>query len=134
MKAVLDAIYLEFAPAGAKPNFYDDMSGRLRLHEARQNETFPYCVYALIGVGNDQFFGQQYHESLTIQFNIFDQDSSAVSVNNYYENLKTLYDDCDLTVSGWTHLWMERNWGYLLRDEQENVWQYAVQYRVLIEK
>jgi len=29
---------------------------------------------------------------------------------------------------------MERTWAYPLRDEEERVWQYTVQYRITLEK
>jgi len=134
MNVALAGILALFQPEEDKPAFYTNMGGRMRLQTARQNETFPYCVYSLIGNSNDTWFGDEVHEVLTIQFSIFSNESSAVNICAYFENLKALYDECVLTVSGYTALRMERTWAYLLRDDPNNVWQYVVQYRLLLEK
>jgi len=133
MKVVLEAIYSKFAPAGAKPAFYTDMGGRLRLFTALQNEAYPFCTYTLIGNGLETWFDGETQELISVQFNIYANESSAQNITDYFEDLKTLYDECALSVTGWSHLRMERNWAYLLRDEKNNVWQYSVQYRIRIE-
>lgn len=133
MGPIMSAIYSKFAPVGAKPAFYTSMGGRLRPFVARQGETYPFCVYLLIGDSNDVWPGGETQESITMQFSIFTNESSMVNINTYFTNLIALYDECTLSVSGYTFLRMERQWAYPLRDDQNNVWQYVVQYNILVE-
>ena len=133
MDSVFEAINNRFAPGGDKPAFYTDMAGRLRLHEARQRETFPYCVYVLLGGSLERFFNAERQEALSIQFSIYSNEPSAANICSYYDNIKLLFDNCSLTITNWTGLWMQRRWAYLTSIEEDDVWHYAVQYRLLIE-
>ena len=132
MKQLFTGIYSKFT-TGA-PTIYTNLGGRLRIHEARQGETLPYAVYYMTGDGPDYYFGAERTFSTTMQFNIYDGSSSPENVCTYFDNLCALYDECKLTVTGYTFLRMERTWAYLLRDEEERVWQYVIQYRVTMEK
>jgi len=134
MKQLFTGIYNLFAPAGAKPTIYTNLDGKLRLFEAKQGETLPYCVYYLIGDGPDWYFEDERIFRAMIQFNLYTDDRSATNVCTYTDNLMALYDECTLSVTGYTFLRMERTWEYLLRDPEEQVWQYVVQYRVTLEK
>ena len=135
MKAIYDAIYAKFAPSGTKPSVYSDLGGRMYPHEAPQGVTFPYGVYMLIGDSPDYYFDDEQLEDLTVQFMLFDKpgNSSSVNLMTYYGHLDALYNKCSLTVVGYTHLEMVREWGYPLRDLENNIWQYVVQYGVLLE-
>lgn len=133
MGPVMASIYSKFAPVGVKPTFYTNMGGRLRPFTARQGETFPYCVFSLIGDSNDVWLDGETQESITMQFSILANESSMANINTYFTNLKALYDECVLTVTGYTFLRMERTWAYPMRDDPNNVWQYVVQYNILIE-
>ena len=132
MKQLFTGIYSKFT-TGA-PTIYTNLGGRLRLHEARQGETLPYCVYYMIGDSPDYYFGAEKTFSTTIQFSLFDESASFENIGTYFDNLCALYDECTLTVTGYTFLRMERTWAYPLRDEEERVWQYTVQYRITLEK
>jgi hypothetical protein len=134
MKELFAGIYGKFAPVGVKPTIYTNLSGRLRLYEAKQGELFPYCVYSLIGDAPDYWFLSERQESYTLQFSLFTDDRSSENIGTYFNNLTALYDECDLTVSGYTFLIMRREWSYLLRDTIDSVWQYILQYNVLLEK
>lgn len=133
MGPVEAAIYTKFAPTGTKPTFYTNMGGRLKPHAANPGETFPYCVYSLIGNSTDAWPDGEVQESITMQFAIFTNEKSKVNINTYFDNLRALYDECVLTVTGYTFLRMQRSWAYPLRDEANNVWQYVTQYNILVE-
>ena len=131
MQALQSAIMTKFA--SDSPGLYDDLGGRMRFQTARQGETFPYCVYSIIGFGPDHWFGGELQEEITLQFSIFTNESSAVNLNALYTTLTALFDECTLAVSGYDFLRLERNWAYPLRDDENNSWQYTIQYRATIE-
>jgi hypothetical protein len=79
----------------------------------------------------DHQFSEDYEDFL-IQFNIFADDSSASNIGTYFENLKTLYDWARPDVTNYTVIRMQREFAQLAKDD--DVWQYTVQYRVLLEK
>ena len=133
MQEVQAAIMTLFAPVGEKPAIYTSLGGRLRHHTARQGDPFPYCVYAFLGLGPDHWMGGELQEEITMQFNLFTNESSAVNLNTYYKQLTALFDECTLTVSGYDFLRMERTWAYPLRDVINEVWQYTIQYRITVE-
>jgi len=132
MKQLFTGIYSRFT-TGA-PAIYTSLSGRLRLHEAKQGETLPYGVYYLIGDSPDSYFGAERTFSTIIQFSLFADDRSATNICTYFHNLTALYDECTLTVTGYTFLRMERTWAFLIRNAEEGIWQYTTQYRVTLEK
>ena len=132
MKQLFTGIYNKFT-TGA-PAIYTNLGGRLRLHEAKQGETFPYCVYFLIGTSPDFYFGEQKLFSTIVQFSLFTEERSASNIGTYYDNLIALYDESILTVADYSFLRMERTWDYLIRDAPEGVWQWSLQYRITMEK
>ncbi len=126
MKALFKGIYDLFGGT-----IYNNVSGKLYLSVAPQNSTFPYIVYYLVSNDYDFQFSEDYEDCL-IQFNIFDDKASASNINTYFENLKTLYDWALPVVVGYTVIKMQREFAQLVRDD--DVWQYTVQYRILLEK
>ncbi len=130
MKALIEGIYSLFN-AAVKPAFYNNMSGGMHLIEAPQNTAFPYAVFELIDDDYDFTFTSEFSEIL-IEFNIFDDDSSVSNIGTYFENLKMLYDWAMPEVTGYTVVKMEREFADL--DKDDGVWQYMVQYRILLEK
>jgi len=133
MKALLDGIYTLFtaAPGGTYNTFYVAVGGRMYLARAKQGETIPYVTYHLITDTNDWNFSHDFETAL-IQFNIF--HTSSTSAGTILGYLETLYDDCTLSVTGWTNVFMQREFTQLIRFDEENLWMYVVQYRVLLQK
>lgn len=129
MKALFTGIFNLFTTG--TPAIYTSVGGRLYLTEAPQNTSFPYIVYYLISNDYDFQFEEDYEEFI-IQFNIFDDDASASDIGTYFENLKSLYDWSSPTVTGYSVINFTREFAQLARDD--DVWQYTVQYRVLLEK
>lgn len=76
------------------------------------------------------------HEDFLIQFNIFSQKNSALEAGTLLESLKTMFDNCSLTVTGWRHLKFQRDWVVPHDDYSQDtpIMGYAVQYSVLLEK
>ena len=103
----------------------------LHPNEAPQESAYPYGVYYLISDVPSWTFDKDFEEYL-IQFNLFDDDSSSADVNTAELSLTTLYDWTTLTSSGYTNVYMKREFSNLTREE--DVWNYMTQYRVFMEK
>jgi len=132
MKNLLTAIYSKFTTG--PPTIYTNLGGKMYLAEAPQDTAMPYCVYDLISDVPEYHFGFQ-HESVLIQFSIYTDDSSATNVMTYGTNLKALYDNCSMSVSGYTHIDFNRDQSdRLLRDPEGETWQWSVDYTVLLGK
>ena len=129
MEVLLKGIYSKKTGS----SFNTAIGGRLYLHEAPQQATFPYCVYYLITNTPDDTFTES-GEEFTIQFNIFSNKNSASEVNTLYGYLKTLYEHTTLSITGYNHTHTWRNFATLIRDEENNIWQYSVEYRIRIDK
>ena len=123
--------YFNVAPTDA---FYVAIGGRLYNTIAPQPTTYPYAVFFLVVDMPEHRFGGEVEEYITIQFNIFSDTNSGVEVNDLFTKLKARFDNCTLTVSGYRHIEFTRGLSMLIRDEERAVWQYAVEYDVMIEK
>jgi hypothetical protein len=74
-------------------------------------------------------------ENCRIQFSLFDSEASASTICDNFTKLCAVFDDCVLTVSGYSHLYMQRDEYQLLRSEEDpGSWQYIVEYNVMIEE
>ena len=104
-------------------------------NKAPQGATFPYCVYFSVSDIDDLDFSEE-HEDFLIQFNIFSQNNSAVEAGDLLETLKTMFDNCSLTVTGWRHLQFQRSLTLPNNDFEQvhPVPGYSVEYDVLLEK
>ena len=134
MNALFRAIWNRFATTTGS-GFYNDVSGRMYLNKAPQTATFPYCVYFSVTDVNDLDFSDESEEFL-IQFNIFSENNSATEAGNLLESLKTMFDNCSLTVTGWRHIGFQRNFAIPNNEFSQvpPIHGYSVEYEALIEK
>jgi len=134
MNSLFSAIYNHFS-ATTGSGFYNDISGRMRLNKAEQGDSFPYCVYFSVSDLDEVDFSDE-REDLLLQFNIFSQNNSALEAGTLLESLKTMFDDCSLTVTGWRHLEFSRGQTYQNNDftQEPYIHGYSVEYNVLLEK
>jgi len=119
--------------------FYTSIGGRLYKHRAPQNPTWPYAVYFIISdVPRDTFTDSL--EEVLVQFSIFSQTSGSTEIEDIVTNLKTLYDDCTLSITGNTHLLMVRENSSLTSGEADvttgsgEYWQADLDYTVMMKK
>jgi hypothetical protein len=135
MKDLFTGLYTEFATTPAS-SFYTALSGRMYLEEAPQGTAFPYAVYSLVNNSPDHYWTSRFEEA-TIDFNLYsDSTSGATEITQLYEKLKEQFDDCSLTVSGYSHLRFRRENAWLNKLPSEipdkSIWGYTVQYQVLL--
>ncbi len=109
------------------------VGGRFHPHIAPQNSTYPYSVYFLI-VDAPEYTYNTEMESLLIQFDIFDNDFSAVTVLDAQKKLWALFDLTTLTVAGYTHVIMKRQSHRLLREDEPAIWHSITDYEILLYK
>ena len=132
MTPLLTGIYTLFS-ALPHNTFYNAIGGRLYHANAPQEATFPYCVVESVSHEYDWNFTDTF-ESVLIQFSIFTEERSASNIGVHWNKLATLFDDAAVSVSGYNEISMIRQQSRLLRDIENNIWQYVVEYECFLEK
>ena len=96
LQALLDAIVAKLLDSA----IYNDVGGRVYYRKAPVNE-YPRLVYSFITETPDNVFTKK-GESNLMQFDLFFPDSLGEAVlTTAYQDLRTLMDNCQLTVSGY---------------------------------
>ena len=134
MNPVFTGVYNLFKALPAN-TFYTAIGGRLYKDQAPQGATFPYCVYFSVSDVDELNFTDE-QEDFLIQFNIFSLNNSATEAGTLLESLKTMFDNCNLTVTDWRHLKFQRDFVIPNNDFSQvtPIQGYSVQYNVLLEK
>jgi len=83
------------------------VGGRIHLDQAPQGCEFPYVVWFVVN-DTPEYPGGKTMEGVLIQFSIFSANSSAVEITGILANLRTLFDDCSLTITGSTLVYFIR--------------------------
>lgn len=134
MKALSTAIYGKLSGSLLDT----DIGGRLYKGAAPDGAEFPYAVYGLVSDIPDVAFSL-HGEEARFQFDLFSSASSSGEVEDMYTHLKALYDDCALTITNQTHIWMRRELAFLSVEDYttpagtQKVWAYHVDYLILTE-
>lgn len=132
MKILTTAIMTKFT---AEPHnaLYTALSGRMYKGIAQQTVTFPYGIYWLI-VGNHSWTFNTKFENMTFNFSLFSKNNSSSEIEDLFINLKALYDDSTLVVSGSEFVYCRRESYRALPRDMDGVWAYHVTYRILTEQ
>jgi hypothetical protein len=132
MKALFTGIYNLFSAAPTTA-LNTAIGGRFYSHEAPQEAVYPYCIYNMVSDVPEFTFGGHYDLSIfRIQFSLYSQKSSSTEVLNAYENLKTLFDGCKLTVTGYSFVSCTRELAVFYRHPETNVWQHNTDYIITL--
>lgn len=131
MRELEEAIYNRYNQGGS---FKNATNGILRFGWAEPKEVPPYAVYHLIDNTPDWQFGPQDYENARVQFNLYSDSNSSTEVEALYTYLKEMFDWCTLVVTGYTSIYMKRVSASLTRDTTYNVWDYRVDYEVMLSK
>jgi len=121
--------------AGVHNSFWDSVGGRLYKEQAPQNTAFPYATYHIITVTPEATIGgKNDSEDFVIQFNLFSNvPTSSLEVENMYTALRALFDWVNLELTSYYCNYFRWNWARQYQDPDQ-VWIYAVQYRVALEE
>ena len=134
MSNVRTAIYNKYN-ASTGHGAYTNVAGRFYHGQAPQGATFPYVVFFNIVDVNEVDFSEE-REDLSYQFSIFSQNSSPTQAETILTGLRSLFDDCSLTVTNWRHLYMQRGNTYPNNDYAQvpPIHGFSIEYDILIEK
>ena len=78
--------------------FETAINGRLFEEVIPDNTEYPCCVYSIVS-DTPEYPGGHTLEDITIQFSIYSSSGSASEVKDILTKLRTVYDDCSLTLS-----------------------------------
>ena len=135
MDALLTAIYSKLTGSALS----SDVGGRIYLDEAPPGCEFPYIVFFIVSGVPDNAFNKS-GESVTIQYSMFSASSGAAEITDMFNDLTALYDDAQLTVTGYSMIIMERQNLVTMVEEIETtegkqaVNHWAVDYEAIIQK
>ena len=112
--------------AGYKPKLYNT--------EADEKESLPYITFEQISGRTENALRKKKRENFLYQFNIYSNENSVNEVNEIFKYLKEIFDDCELVITGYNFIDMDRDFSKKAKVELNNqsVWQYVVQYRIMI--
>jgi len=114
-----------------------DIGNRFYKGRGPDSPEFPYVVHSVVSSVPEKTFTEQY-ENILIQFDLFSLASGSAEVESMYDHLNALYDECSLTITGSTLVWMRRNNAILMVEDYptttegtQKVWHYAVDFEIL---
>ena len=120
-----------------------DVGGRIYLDRAPQGAAYPYMVFFVVSGMPDNAFNKN-GEDILLQFSLFSASESMVEITSMYAHLKTLFDDCSLTIPPTgtvtdTLIWFRREnlttmvEDVTLNDASVSLKHWAVDYTILTE-
>lgn len=126
---ILTAIFTKFTGA----DLSTALGGRMYSRYAPQSTVFPYATVDISTVVSDWTFTEDI-EDADVLFNLFSKSTSETEITGLLSNLISLYDDCTLTITGYTHLFMQRDIIRSLANPEYGIRQYSVIYNLEIIK
>ncbi len=111
------------------------IANRLFKGRAPEGAEYPYIVYMIVSNAPDKVFNASYEDTI-IQFSLFSSASGSAEIEDMYEDLIALYDECSMTITSQTLILMARENATLQVEDHTTpagtvqVWHYAVDYRV----
>ena len=131
MKNLTTAIFSKLAGSA----LYDDINGQMFKMNVPQGTPFPYVVFSIISDSQADSFKHKF-DDVAVQFSLFSASGSTLEIEDMYEDLKTLYDDCALSPTSATVCLMYREETAFNVDEiitpegTQDVYHYAVAYSI----
>ena len=131
MKNLTTAIYSKLSGSALAAH----VSNRLFKGRAPDATEYPYIVYMVVTDVPEKTFSEDF-ENVIVQFSLFSAASGTTELEDMYTDLKTLYDDQELTVVGSTMIWMKRDIAVFSVEDhetssgQQRVFSYHVDYNI----
>jgi len=119
-------------------SFTTDVGGRFYADIAPDEAEFPYCVFSVID-GNPEYTFTETFENLTIQFSLYSISDGLAEITSMFEHLTSLFDNCSLTITSQTLIWMTRERVNTMYDDIINIngtrglKQWAVTYDLMVQ-
>lgn len=131
-KYILSAIKAKY---DASTNLKAAMTGGLYLMEYPQQseelDHYPYCVVVPVSSVAEYTFTEMADNNL-VQFSIWDNSDSVSTISDVKELLVAAFDFAALTVTGYNHICMMREYTDLFREDE--YWHCVITYRLEIQK
>lgn len=132
MKVFFDAIKTLYDGSGGA-TLRASNTGGLWRERVPQRHSYPFIVMHHISGGQLDTFGNSI-EHITIQFNVYDNSANDDKIDSIGSALMSLFDWCTLSITGYTHVVMERVFNQSFHNDEEDVWQNVIQYRIEAQK
>ena len=132
MKNLTTAIFSKLAGSA----LYDDINGQMFKMNVPPGTPFPYVVFSIVSDMQADTFKNKF-DDVQVQFSLFSASGSTLEIEDMYEDLKTLYDDCVLSPTGATMCLMFREDTGFNVDEvitpegTQDIYHYAVAYSIV---
>jgi len=126
---ILTGIFSKFTGSA----FATSIGSRMYSRFVPSLPTFPYAILDLPSTEHDWNFSDTFEET-DVHFTIISNSTSEVEITGILNNLIALYDNCSLTVTGYTSVYMQRERIISLSNGENGVRQFTVIYNLLIEK
>jgi len=94
------------------------VGGRIFLDYAQEGTEYPYIVFFIVAGNPNRTFTERFTETL-IQFSIYSASPGAAEITGIYNNLKALFDECLMTITGSTLVWIKEQSLMTMVDEVE---------------
>ena len=102
------ALYSKFTAVdggGSQNAFYTAINGQLFEDEAPEGTQYPYAVYSVIAAPKERTFTEIY-TNILLQLSIFSSNMDSSEIKGIYQKAAALFDECSLSVTGSTLVWM----------------------------
>ena len=96
-----------------------------------QLDVYPYCVIVPVSSVAEYTFSEKADNSL-VQFSLWDDAESISGISDAADLLMNAFDISTLTVTGFNHVSMLREFTELFREDE--YWHYVITYRLEIQK
>ena len=102
------AFYSKFTAldgVGSQNAFYQAINGQLFEDEAPTGTQYPYAVYSVVAAPKERTFTEIY-TNILLQLSIFSSNMDSSEIKGLYQKAAALFDECSLSVTGSTLVWM----------------------------
>lgn len=127
--AVLTGLFTKFTGS----TLATSVTNRMYSRYAPQNTAFPFATIDIQSGIADWTFSESI-EDFDIIFNLYSKSTSESEITTLFKNLCSLYDHCKLTITGYTHVWMQRDIVKGMSDPELGIRQLSVIYNLKIIK
>lgn len=79
------------------------VGGRIYSEDAPDGAALPYVIFIDPLAEQRDTFSERI-EDISLQFSAFSDSTSTVEIGGIYDNIRSLFDDATLSVSGWTNI------------------------------
>ena len=86
---------------------YNDVGGRIFLDTAPEGTEFPYVAFFIVS-GVPEYPSNKIMEDIIMQFSLFSASQGAAEITTMHKDLKTILDDCTLSITDSTLIYFIR--------------------------